>query len=63
MSGLTFASPDNGPSASLGEDVGYYQHSTKPVSFEVPSDSVIVGVGGKYGFYFDSLFFAYREVS
>ena len=62
VSALTFKAT-SGATASIGANVGYYADTTEPVDFGVPDDAVIVGVGGRRGFYFDSVFFAYRQPS
>ena len=60
VSALTFKAT-NGATASIGANVGFYGDKTQPADFAIPSNAVIVGVGGRRGFYFDSLFFAYRQ--
>ena len=62
MSALTIEA-DNGATASAGANVGFYATTTQPVDFEIPDDAVIVGIGGRRGSFFHSVFFAYRESS
>ena len=58
VTSLTMFASD-GTTVSAGTNNGFYSGLTRQYSFDIPSNATIVGFGGSYGYYFDSLYFGY----